>query len=216
MIRRLVVAGPLLVAVAAPPSRAQEPPKVAASPAPKRNLQIDDLFRLKNVGAPQISHDSRWVAYTVSTSSLKEDKSTTQVWMAPTDGGEPLPMTVKGTSASQPRFSPEGRYLAFLTARPDEGEDKDDAKTQVWLLDRRGGEAQKLTDVMQGVEGFEWSPDGKKLVLLVKDPSPEELEAQKHKEAGTKPVREKAPRVNVIDRQQFKRDYEGYLDRRRT
>ena len=68
----------------------------------------------------------------------------------------------------------------------------------------------------QGVEGFEWSPDGRQLVLLIKDPTPEEIEAQKHKDAGTKPAREKPPRVNVIDRQQFKRDYEGYLDRRRT
>ena len=156
------------------------------------------------------------MAYTVQTSSLKEDKSETQVWMAPTDGGAPLPMTARGTSASHPRFSPDGRYLGFLAARPDEGEDKDDAKTQVWLLDRRGGEAQRLTEVLQGVESFEWSPDGKRLVLLIKDPTPEELEAQKHKDAGTKPVREKAPRVSVVDRQQIKRDYEGYLDRRRT
>jgi dipeptidyl aminopeptidase/acylaminoacyl peptidase len=215
MMRRVVLAGLSLMAVA-PQVRGQEKPSVAATPAPKRNLQIDDLFRLKNVGNPQLSHDSRWVAYTVQTSNLKEDKSETQIWMAPTDGGEPIPLTAKGTSASHPRFSPEGKYLAFLSARPDAGEDKDDAKTQVWLLDRRGGEAQRLTEVPQGVDDFEWSPDGRKLVLLVKDPSPEEIEAQKHKEAGTKPVREKAPPVSVIDRQQFKRDYEGYLDRRRT
>jgi dipeptidyl aminopeptidase/acylaminoacyl peptidase len=188
----------------------------AAAPAAKRNLQVDDLFRIKTVGDPQVSADGRWVAYTVATASLKEDKSETQVWMAPTDGGEPLPMTAKGNSASRPRFSPDGKSLAFLAARPDEGESKDDAKAQVWLLDRRGGEAQRLTEVPQGVEAFEWAPDGKKLALLIRDPSPEEIEAQKNKEAGTKPVRPKAPPVSVIDRQQFKRDNEGYLDRRRT
>ena len=188
----------------------------AAPPAAKRNLQVDDLFRIQNVGDPQVSPEGRWVAYTVATSTLKEDKSETQVWMAPTDGGEPLPMTAKGTSASHPRFSPDGKYLAFLAARPDEGEEKDDAKAQVWLLDRRGGEAQRLTEVPQGVESFEWAPDGRRLVLLVKDPSPAELEAQQHKAAGTKPVRPKAPPVSVVDRLQMKRDYEGYLDRRRT
>ena len=66
------------------------------------------------------------------------------------------------------------------------------------------------------MDAFEWAPDGKKLALLIKDPSPEEIEAQKHKDAGTKPVREKAPPVSVVDRLQIKRDYEGYLDRRRT
>jgi len=213
MVLRRALIGLSFTAVALAPVAAQDKP---APPAAKRNLQIDDLFRLKTVADPQLSHDSRWVAYTVQTASLKEDKSETQVWMAPTDGGQPLPMTAKGTSASHPRFSPDGRSLGFLAARPDEGEDKDDAKTQVWLLDRRGGEAQRLSEVLQGVEAFEWAPDGKRLLLLIKDPSPEEIEAQKHKDAGTKLVRPKAPPVNVIDRQQFKRDNEGYLDRRRT
>jgi dipeptidyl aminopeptidase/acylaminoacyl peptidase len=201
-----MVAHSLLIAVLA---------LAAGPPAPRRNLQVDDLFRLKTVADPQVSADGRWVAYTVATSSLKEDETETQVWMAPVDGGEPLPMTARGTSASRPRFSPDGKYLAFLAARPDEGESKEDAKSQVWLLDRRGGEAQRLTEIAQGVTGFEWAPGGQRLALLVKDPSPEELEAQKLKEAGTKPVRPKAPPVSVIDRLQFKRDYEGYLDRRR-
>src|SRR4051812_43523733 len=116
----------LLAAVVAAPS---------PSPAPKRNLQVEDLFRVKTVGDPDVSADGRWVAYTVATSSLKKDENETQVWMAPTDAGEPLPMTAAGLSASRPRFSPDGRYLAFLAARPEDGESKDDAKTQVWLLD---------------------------------------------------------------------------------
>ena len=188
----------------------------AAAPAAKRNLQVDDLFRIRAVGDPQLSPDGRWVAYTVATSSLKEDKAETRVWMTSIDGGEPLAMTAAGTSASRPRFSPDGKFLAFLAARPGEGESSDDAKAQVWLLDRRGGEAQRLTEMPQGVEGFEWAPDGRRLALLVKDPSAEELEAQRHKDAGTKPAKPKAPPVSVVDRLQFKRDYEGYLDRRRT
>ena len=214
-IRPFVIVG-LTCATAAITAAAQEKPPTASVPAAKRNLQVDDLIRIKTVGDAQVSPDGRWVAYTVATASLKEDKSETQVWMTPTDGGEPLPMTAKGSSASRPRFSPDGKYLAFLAARPDEGEVKDDARTQVWLLDRRGGEAQGLTEVPQGVESFEWAPDGRRLVLRIKDPSPEELEAQKHKDAGTKPVRPRAPSVSVVDRLQIKRDYEGYLDRRRT
>src|SRR5688572_2542173 len=116
---------------------AQEKPAAPQpSPAAKRNLQVDDLFRIKAVDDPQVSPDGKWVAYTVSSSSLKEDKSEKQVWMVSTEAsGEPLPMTAKGTSASQPRFSPDGKYLAFLASRPEEGEDEDSAKSQVWLLD---------------------------------------------------------------------------------
>jgi dipeptidyl aminopeptidase/acylaminoacyl peptidase len=183
--------------------------------AAKRNVEVGDLFRIKAVGAPQISADGKWVAYTVTTKDEDKDKSETRVWMAPVDGGDPLPMSVAGKNASEPRFSPDGKYVSFLAARGEDGDD-DDAKTQVWLLDRRGGEAQQLTEVMQGVDGYEWSPDGKRLVLLVQDPTPQELEAQHHKEAGTKPARPKADPPAVIDRIQFKRDDSGYLDRRRT
>src|SRR4029079_12091307 len=90
------------------------------------------------------------------------------------------------------------------------------ATSQCWRLARGGGEAQQLTDLLQGVQGFEWSPDGTRLVLLVQDPTPEELEAQQHKEKGTKPARPKTPRPDVIDRVQMKRDDSGYLDRRRV
>ena len=212
MTRRFVILILALSAVFTTATLAQEKP---AAPV-KRNLEIDDLFRLQSVGSPQVSPDGKWVAYTVSSTDLKEEKSETQVWMAPVDGGDPLPMTAKGSSGSQPRFSPDGKYLAFLASRSDADSSHEDAKTQVWLLDRRGGEAQQLTEVMQGVSGYEWSPDGKRLVLLIKDPSPEELDAQKHKEQGTKPARPKTPPPHVVDRLQFKRDNAGYLDRRRT
>jgi dipeptidyl aminopeptidase/acylaminoacyl peptidase len=184
------------------------------TPTP-RNLEVDDLFRLRTVGSPQVSPDGQWVAYTVRTTDLEKDKRRTRIWMAPVDGSEPLPMTAKSSSASEPRFSPDGKYLSFLAARK-EDDKEDEPQNQVWLLDRRGGEARQLTEVMQGVSKYEWAPDGRRLVLLIKDPSPEQLEAQKHKEQGTRPRRTPAKPPHVIDRLQFKRDYTGYLDRRRT
>jgi dipeptidyl aminopeptidase/acylaminoacyl peptidase len=178
-------------------------------PAIRRNLTVDDLFQIKDVGEAQVSPDAKWVAYTVGTTSLKEEKSEGQVWMVPMAGGDPIPMTAKGSSASRPRWSPDGRYLSFLAAR---GE----AKTQVWLLDRNGGDSQQLTEARQGVQSYEWSPDGRKLVLLIQDPSPEDLAAAKDEEQGVKPSRPRTQPPWVIDRLQTKRDYEGYLDRRRT
>src|SRR5262249_40030737 len=85
--------------------------------AAKRNLTIDDLFQIKRVTDPQISPDGKWVAYTVGGTSLKDEKSENQIWMIPTAGGDAIPMTMKGTSGSSPRWSPDGKYLAFLSAR---------------------------------------------------------------------------------------------------
>lgn len=174
----------------------------------RRNLTVDDLFQIKRVQDPQISPEGEWVAYTVSTANLKEEKSETQIWMIPTVGGEAIPMTAKGSSASRPRWSPDGKYLGFIAER-------NGSKNQVWLLNRKGGEAQQLTEVKQGVRSFEWSPDGKRVLLLIQDPGPEDLE----KEKGDKEDEKAKPKTQppwVIDRLQFKEDNIGYLDRRRT
>jgi dipeptidyl aminopeptidase/acylaminoacyl peptidase len=170
----------------------------------KRALTIDDIFKLKRVGDPQVSPEGMWVAYTITEVDLEKDKSETRVWMAPVSGGDAIPMTAKGSSASRPRWSPDGKYLSFLSSR-------NNGKTQVWNLDRRGGEAQQLTEIPQGVRGYEWSPDGKKLLLVLQDPKPEDLEKDKDKKE-----KKKKPKPWVIDRLQFKMDYVGYLDNRRT
>src|SRR4029077_4526372 len=157
-----------------------------------------------------------WVAYTVKTLSLKEDKSEERVWMAPFAGGDAVAMSAEGVSSSHPRWSPDGKYLAFLSARHE-------GKAQVWLLSRSGGEAQHLTDTPQDVDDFVWSPDSTRLVVILRDPSEEELAAAKTKEKegegeGDKD-KDKKPKTKkpwVIDRLQFKTDEVGYLDRRRA
>ncbi len=210
MNRRTILAAFVLMLFAAALAVAQAPEKPAAPAAP-RNLTIDDFFQIKRVSDPQISPEGKWVAYTVTTLSLKTDKSERQIWMVPTAGGEAVPMTAKGVSSSQPRWSSDGKYLAFLSSRGG-----DDAKTQVWTLNRSGGEAQQLTETIQGVDSFEWSPKSDRLLLVLQDPTPEELEAAEAKEKSVEKIKPKTPRPWVIDRLQFKQDYTGYLDRRRT
>ncbi|TVQ09116.1 MAG: S9 family peptidase [Balneolaceae bacterium] len=161
-------------------------------------LKIDHFFEIKNVRNPQISPDGKWVAYTVSESDLAGNKSETRIWMVPADGGEAIPMTAKGYSAGNPRWSPDGKYLSFTASR-------NSGQTQVWALNRLGGEAQQITDIKQGVSGYEWSPDGSRLLLMIRDAKPEAEDGKKNH-----------PEPYVIDRLQFKRDYVGYLDRRRV
>jgi dipeptidyl aminopeptidase/acylaminoacyl peptidase len=163
--------------------------------AEKQPVVIDDFFEIQYVGSPAISPDGNWVAYTIREVDFEKQSSETRVWMVPATGGDPLPMTAKGYSAANPQFSPDGKYLTFTASR-----NKGD-RTQVWKLDRRGGEAQQLTNIDQGVSGYAWSPDGSRLMLMIRD---------KDENASDD------PRPYVIDRLQFKRDYVGYLDRRRT
>src|SRR5947209_5996033 len=189
---------------------AQESAPKPASSTP-RNITIDDYFQIRDVSQPELSPDGQWVAYSVRTRMLKEDKNEQRLWMVSTKGGDAIPLTAEGVSSSHPRWSPDGKYLVFLSAR-------NGGKNQVWLLDRRGGEAQKLTDAAQGVNDFEWSPDSTRLVLILQDPKPEDLEAakEKDKDKPAAPAKPKTPPPFVVDRLQFKEDTVGYLDRRRT
>jgi dipeptidyl aminopeptidase/acylaminoacyl peptidase len=196
-----------LVQVPAPSILAQQPARAQAL----RPITIEDYFQIRAVSDPQLSPDGQFATYTVQTRLLKEDKNEDRIWMVPTRGGDALSLTAAGVSSSHARWSPDGQSIAFLSAR-------DEGKTQLWLLPRHGGEAERLTDTPQNVEDFAWSPNSRRLALVLRDPSPEELEAAKEKK--DRPVEKKEkPKTQkpwVIDRLQFKLDEIGYLDRRRT
>jgi dipeptidyl aminopeptidase/acylaminoacyl peptidase len=182
---------------------------------PTRAFALDDLARLKYVSAPERSPDGKWVAYTVSSADTEKDKRDTDVWMVSWDGGEQVRLTSSKDSESHPRWSPDGKYLAFLASRKNDGDEDDDKKdkkkgAQVWLLNRAGGEAEKLTDIEGDIDDYAWSPDSRRLVLVVDDPDPaadpEKMEGWKRK---TKPP-------IVVDRYAFKNDESGYLGKLRS
>jgi dipeptidyl aminopeptidase/acylaminoacyl peptidase len=191
----------------------------AASAQQPRSIAIDDYFQFHEVLDPQLSPDAQWLAYTVKSPILKDDKNEERIWMIPAAGGDAMPLSAEGLSSSHPRWSPDGKFIAFLSAR-------NEGKTEVWLLNRLGGDAQRLTDTPQDVEEFAWAPDSHRLVLVLRDPSPEEFEAAKSakdaedKDSATadkpKDKKSKTQRPWVVDRFFFKLDEVGYLERRRT
>ena len=173
------------------------------SPPSSRILEIDDAFKIKNTGRPDLSPDGQLVAYVVTTRNFETNSSKTRIWIKATEGGEPIPMTANAASSRAPTFSRDGKKLYFLSAR-------NGGKTQMWFLDLvHGGEAHQVTSLERGVNAINFSRNEKKLVLVLKDPDPDKEDKDSAK---------KWPKGKpwVIDRLQFKEDYTGYLDHRRN
>jgi dipeptidyl aminopeptidase/acylaminoacyl peptidase len=130
-----------------------------------RVFDVDTYLAMKRISQITVSADGAFLAYTVSHNDLEEDTSRSAVWMQPTAGGEPVRMTAADSAAWSPKWSPDDRYLAVLSNR-------NDGATQVWLLDRRGGDAPPLPDFTHGVRSSDGAPDGPKRLRIEKDPWP--------------------------------------------
>ncbi|MGH9415762.1 MAG: S9 family peptidase [Terriglobales bacterium] len=178
---------------------------LAQAPVKQRPLRVDDLSAIQAVADARCSPDGRWVAYTVSTVDVKADRRHTHVWMAPYAGGANVQMTSSEASESSPRWSPDGKYLSFLSSRPGAAKG-----SQVWLLPRQGGEARQLTAVEGSLHGYAWSPDSQRLALLIEDPDPVAVAAREH------PGAPQFPHPIVIDRYRFEQDNVGYITTRYT
>ena len=165
----------------------------------RRSLTADDVYSVRDVRDPQRSPDGKWVAYTVTTAHKDTDKNNTDVWMVSWDGAQQIQLTNTSDGESSPRWSPDGKYLSFVSSR------QGSKGGQVWLLNRGGGEAFKLTEIKGGVSDHVWSPDGKRLALVVEDPDPTD------KDVDEKPDDKKTAKPIVVDRYRFKRDITGFL-----
>src|SRR5258707_13173186 len=95
---------------------AQESAPKPASATP-RNIANDDYFQIRDVSQPELSPDGQWVAYAVRARMLKEDKNEQRLLMVSTSGGDAISLTAEGVTSSHPRWSSDGKFLAFLSAR---------------------------------------------------------------------------------------------------
>ncbi len=128
-------------------------------------------IRVRAVGSPQVSPDGRRVVYTVSDPVTTPDRSeyVTQIWMATADGRENFQLTFGDKSSTNPKWSPDGNWIAFTSNRREN-------KNNLYLLRATGGEAEPLTDVKTAVADFDWSPDGRSIAFAMTDPKTEEEE----------------------------------------
>ena len=169
----------------------------------KRPIASSDLYRLQTISNPRLSPDGKWVVYSLSRSDSAKDKQTSDIWMTSVDGIDQVQLTNAEREGSMASFSPDGKYIAFLS-KCSACEEEEKKQTQVYLLDRRGGDAKKLTNVKAPIASYSWKPDGSGILLVMKDPD------------YTDTAKTKIRTPYVMDRYKFKQDYEGYLGNRKT
>jgi dipeptidyl aminopeptidase/acylaminoacyl peptidase len=177
----------------------------------KRPMTVEDLFAFKRIADPQVSPDGKLVAYVVTTVDLPANKTSSSIWLAPTDKGEPRQLTnVPGKKDRHPRWSPDGKKILFESNRSGGG--------QLWVIDLSGGEARQVTSLSTEVEGGIWSPDGKH-VAFVSAVYPEfsekpfkesdELNKKRKEEVEKNPVKAK------VHTKLFYRHWDSYVEDKR-
>lgn len=170
-----------------------------------RPLVPQDLRRLKLPSDPEISPDGRRVAYVLTEATEEGDGYRSRIWLADTDGAGSRPLTEGGRRDWAPRWSPDGRMLAFLSDR--------DGTTKIWLVHADGGEARALPSCPAGAWPAAWSPDGKRLAFPA--PVHEEPLPSLVRDTFSGPENEYAGDARVIATAFYREDGEGFRSRKR-
>src|SRR5256714_11462233 len=201
--------------------------------ADKRNLTEKDLFDFVWIGDAQVSPDGGRVAFVRVTVNEKKEGYNTSIWMVSTSGSEAPHRLTSGERDSSPRWSPDGKYLAFTRSTEKDGKPE---TPQLCMLSMAGGDAFLFTSLPKGAGDPKWSPDGK-LIVFNSSSNPEDLEKQEKKkrkeeeqkraqnasspspspEAAKKPENDndRESDVHVVTRAVYRSNEEGYLDFKR-
>ena len=139
----------LLLALAiAPLALAQTPPA----------FTVDEMLKLKRLSDPQLSPDGTRIAFVLTEVNLDQNTRNNDIWVVPVSGGAPVKIAGTDRSEDRPRWSPDGRQLAFVSNR--------DGGSQIWVIPAAGGEPKKLTTIATEASGITWSPDGKWIAFV--------------------------------------------------
>ncbi|MCX6151107.1 MAG: S9 family peptidase [Ignavibacteriales bacterium] len=174
---------------------------ITAQSDQRRKMTVEDLTEIRGVSEPQVSPDGDWVAYSVKTDNMKEDKSNSDIWMSNWDTGEAIRLTFSKENEHLPHWSPDNKYISFLSLRTDS-----DEVEQLWIMNRVGGEAEMITNFKGNIIDYTWAPDSKRIAFVVEDPDSID---------GIIKDEKKTPKPIEINRYYFKEDETGYLLKKR-
>jgi dipeptidyl aminopeptidase/acylaminoacyl peptidase len=170
----------------------------------KRRITAEDLYRFKLIPDCKISPDGDHIVYCLHRVDKKTEKKYANLWIVPTSGGPARQFTYGDQSDTQPRWSPDGKKIAFISNR------KDEKQPQIYIIPFQGGEARQVTNLKGEIGSFEWSPDGKRFVCQFRKKDKEEMEREKD---------EQKKKLGVVSRHitrvWFKEDARGFLPKER-
>ena len=166
---------------------------IVANPlfAAGRPMTVDDLLAVKGVSDPQVSPDGSLVVYVVTELDHATQKKHSSLWLVPTSGGQPKQLTTAAGTNNHPRWSHDGKSIAFVSHRG--------GSAQVWLLPIDGGEARQLTKLPIDVSGPIWSPQGDKIAFTAEvypGMTPEQTAAKRQ---GKRSLQEEGPHLRSLD-----------------
>jgi dipeptidyl aminopeptidase/acylaminoacyl peptidase len=159
----------------------------------------NDVYKMESVSRPKISPEGSWILYSQSKIDVAKDRAVSKLYMMSADGKETITLTEQTKGVGNYQWSPDGKYISYLS----KGKDEDNG-SQLFLMDRRGGEGIQFSDIKGEIEDYIWFNNGKKVVMVIKD----------FNYADTAKSKIRTP--YEISRYKFKQDYEGYLDNRKT